>query len=316
MAQKLIAIGETIHASIAKVADVMRQLHSLGDEAFEKESQPLNAVKEIIESQANEQAAFIAVNMDAFGEDDMGVTVELMKKYVRLVRKFGKGVPVCIDSSNDDVLIAGLKEWYDTDEDVKSPLVNSIKVYNADLMMPLKKQYDYAFIGLLMAEAKQGKISAVHTVDDLYELAKELYDKAADFGFTKDQVYFDTMTFPLAIDMPMQPGQASYTYTAFESIKKIANDPQIGGTHFSLGISNCCRDLPGRKIGIARAYVQVAMEYGLDAGIVNVSHHLGESPADPELVELVRAFAKMDGDPNNMTDAMMLMGQFCASAKK
>ena len=40
----------------------------------------------------------------------------MMVEYARLVRKWGKGVPICVDSSNDDVLIAGLKEWYNTDE--------------------------------------------------------------------------------------------------------------------------------------------------------------------------------------------------------
>ena len=316
MPNKLISIGETIHASISSVASVMSQLHALGDDAFTTASEPLDKIIEIIKVQVKEGADFIGVNMDAFGEDDQTITIDLMKKYVRLVREHSQGVPVCVDSSNDDVLIAGLVEWYDTDEEVKVPLINSIKVYNADKLMPLRSEYDYSFIGLLMQEVKEGEIAAVHTVDDSYGLAKEIFTKAMEYGFTKDQIYFDALAYPLAIDMPMQPGQASYTYTAFESIKKISNDPEIGGTHFSLGISNSCRDLPGRRIGIARAFVEVAMEYGLDAGIVNVEHHFGESPADTELVDLVKAYAKMDGDMDNMTDAMMLMGQFCASAKK
>jgi hypothetical protein len=86
--------------------------------------------------------------------------------------------------------------------------------------------------------------------------------------------------------------------------------------HCSLGISNSCRDLPGRRLGIARAYVAKAMEYGLDAGIVNVSHRFGEKAADPVLVKLVDAYAKLDGSVENLTKAMELMGQFCASCKK
>ena len=65
--------------------------------------------------------------------------------------------------------------------------------------------------------------------------------------------------------------------------------------HFSLGITNSVRDLPGRKIGVTRAYAEVAMRYGLDAAILNVSHQFGLKPADPELVELVEAYANMDG---------------------
>jgi 5-methyltetrahydrofolate corrinoid/iron sulfur protein methyltransferase len=316
MTKKFIGIGETIHASIPRVAKVMKDLHALGDDAFTASSEPLAIIKSIIESQADEGAAYIAVNMDAFGEDDPALSVELMRKYIRLVREFGKGVPACIDSSDDKILVAGLKEWYDTDQPVTKPLVNSIKVYTADAMMPFKKDYDFSFIGMLMSESAPTGPGGSHSVDELFTLAKELFDKALTFGFAPDDIYFDSTVFPLAIDMPMQPGVPGYTYRAFQTIKRIKNDPAMKDVHFSLGVSNSCRDLPGRKVGIARAYVEVAMEYGLDAGIVNVDHHLGEKPADAELVALVKAYAKMDGEPENMNDAMMLMGQFCASAKK
>ena len=82
-----------------------------------------------------------------------------------------------------------------------------------------------------------------------------------------------------------------------------------------MGISNCCRDLPGRRIGICRAYVQKAMEYGLDAGIVNAAHRYGTKPADPKLVELVAAYAAMDGDMEKTNAAIDLMGAFCESLR-
>jgi cobalamin-dependent methionine synthase I len=116
--------------------------------------------------------------------------------------------------------------------------------------------------------------------------------------------------------MPMEPGVPGYTYRAFETIKKIKSDPAMKGVHCSLGVSNCVRDLPGRKIGVCRAYVAKAMEYGLDAGIVNTSHHYGLVEADPELVKLVDAFAKMDGSSERTNDAMMLMGKFCQENRK
>ena len=316
MSKKFIGIGETIHASIPRVAKIMKELHALGDDAFTADSEPLGVIKSIIESQADEGAAYIAVNMDAFGEDDPAVSVDLMRKYVRLVRKWGKSVPVCIDSSDDNVLVAGLKEWYDTDQPVAKPLINSIKVYSADAMMPLRNEYDFSFIGLLMSEDAPTGPGGSHSVDELFALAKELFDKALTFGFTPDDIYFDSTVFPLAIDMPMQPGVPGYTYRAFQTIKAIKSDSAMKDVHFSFGVSNSCRDLPSRKIGVARAYVQVAMGYGLDAGIVNADHHFGEKSADPDLVKLVEAYAKMDGQPENMNDAMMLMGQFCASAKK
>jgi 5-methyltetrahydrofolate corrinoid/iron sulfur protein methyltransferase len=209
------------------------------------------------------------------------------------------------------VLKAGLKEWFNTDDKVAQPLVNSIKSYTMNNMLPLKKDYDYAFVGLLMVE------SASPSIDDFYSVAKQIFREATGkYGFKASEIFFDPTIFPLAIDMPMEPGQQSYTYKTFETIKKIKNDPEMKGVHFTGGISNCVRDLPSRKIGVCRAFVAKAMEYGLDGGITNVSHHYGTSEAAPDLLELVEAYAKMDGSAEKMNEAMMLMGQFCRDSRK
>ncbi len=316
MSGKFYSIGESLHASIPKYGKVMRELNEMGEGAYTNQSEPLDFIRDLIQSQADEGADYIAVNVDDFGDIDPALTKKLMLEYVRLVRKWGKGVPACIDSSDDEVLIAGLKEWYNTDDKVAQPLMNSIKVYNADKLMPYKKDYDYAFIGLLMPEDEQS-LSKTDPVSDLFALAKEIFDKAVDkFGFKPGEIFFDTTVFPLAIDMPMEPGQCGYTYRTFETIKRIKNDDRMKDVHFSLGVSNSCRDLPGRKIGVCRAYVAKAMEYGLDAGIVNVSHHLAEKDADPELIKMVDSFARMDGSPGPLMEAMDLMGKFCQETKK
>ncbi len=263
-------------------------------------------------SQASEGADYIAVNLDAFGEDNPQIAVDMMREYARMVRRWSKGVPICIDSSDDNVLKAGLKEWFDTNQKVAQPLLNSIKVYTMNNMLPLKKDYDYAFVGLLIDQ-----VSKSHSVGELYRLAKEILNEATGrFGFKPEEIFFDSTIFPLAIDMPMEPGQPSYTYKTFETIKKIKSDPQMNGVHFIGGISNCARDLPARKTGICRAYVAKAMEYGLDAAIANVAHHYGSADPDPDLLELVDAYAKMDGSAEKLNKAMMLMTEFCQECRK
>ncbi len=312
MKNSLIVVGESIHASIPRTGRIMKSLAELGPDAFTKPSVELNYIKDLIESQVSEGADYIAVNLDAFGEDIPQTAIDMMRQYVRMVRKWGSGIPICIDSSNDDVLKAGLKEWFDTNQKVAQPLLNSIKVYTLNNMLPLKKDYDYAFVGLLIDQ-----VSKSHSVDELYRLAKEIFNEAVGrFGFKAQEIFFDSTIFPLAVDMPMEPGQPSYTYKTFEAIKKIKNDPQMKGVHFIGGISNCARDLPARKTGICRAYVAKAMEYGLDAAIANVAHHYGSVTPDPDLLELVDAYAKMDGSSERLNKAMMLMAGFCQQCRK
>jgi FMN phosphatase YigB (HAD superfamily) len=292
MRSSLITIGESVHASIPKTGRIMKELAERGPDAYSQASAPLDYIKALIESQAADGADYIAVNLDSFGETDPQTTVDMMVEYVRMVRRLGKGVPICIDSSNDDVLTAGLKEWYDTSEAVKQPLINSVKVYTIDRMLPLKKHYDYAFIGLLVSEEKASGPGGSHSVEELYSLAKQIFDEAVhNYGFKPEEIFFDSTVFPLAIDMPMEPGVPGYTYRAFETIKKIKSDPKMKAAHCS-------------------------MEYGLDAVIVNPAHHYGQVEADPELVKLVEAYAKLDGSAEKLNEAIMLMGKFCQENRK
>ncbi|MBN1806431.1 MAG: dihydropteroate synthase [Sedimentisphaerales bacterium] len=313
----LITIGESIHASIPKTAEVMQELKRLGTDAYSRQSEQLDSIKSLIESQVSDGADYIAVNLDAFGEDEPRVCVEMMVEYVRLVREWSNGVPICIDSSNNDVLIAGLKEWYNTEEEVKKPLINSIKTYTTDRILPLKRDYDFTFVGLLVGEETSSGPGGSHSVDELFSIAREIFEKAVgEYGFAPDEIFFDSTVFPLAIDMPMEPNVPGYTYRAFETIRKIKSDSQMKDVHCSLGVSNCVRDLPGRKVGICRAYIAKAMEYGLDAAIVNVGHHFGRVEPDPELLELVDAYARMDGSIDKLNKAMELMGKFCRETRK
>jgi hypothetical protein len=88
------------------------------------------------------------------------------------------------------------------------------------------------------------------------------------------------------------------------------------GVHCSLGVSNSVRDLPARRIGVCRAYVAKAVEYGLDAGIINVAHRYGSVEPDAGLLEMVDAYAKMDGSAERTNKAMQLMGRFCQENRK
>ena len=54
----------------------------------------------------------------------------------------------------------------------------------------------------------------------------------------------------------------------------------------------------------------------LDTAIVNVAHDYGLVEPAAELLELVDAYAKMDGSAESMNRAMELMGKFCRENRK
>jgi methylenetetrahydrofolate reductase (NADPH) len=304
----LIVIGESIHASIPKTGRIMKQLHDLGAKAYLEPSGPLNYIKALIESHAANDAAYIGVNVEAFAQQDRQLAVDMMVEFVKLVRKWGKTVPVCIESSDDQVLIAGLKEWYNTNQVVKPPLLSLIKLETIEEILLLKKEYDYAFSSVLPNEIESANQNRASSIDELYSLAKRTFNRAVDmYSFEPKEIFFELSVCPLGMDLSTCNGKPGRTYITFETIKKIKHDPHMKDVHCLVRANDAVRNLSSRRIGVARAYVGKAMEYGLDGAIVNPMHQYGLVAPAPELLELVDACAKIDGSAESKEKAAMLI---------
>jgi methylenetetrahydrofolate reductase (NADPH) len=311
----LMAVGELINASIPKTGKIIKQLHDSGAEAYSKPSGALNYVKAMIESQADNDAAYIAVNLDAFSNEDGRLAAEMMAEYVKLVRKWGKGVPVCIDSNDSNVIIAGLKEWHNTSQAIKPPLLSSIKLETIDEILALKKNYDYKF-AVLLGKGQFTNNSETDLIKQSHLLARQTFIKAVEkHGFKPDEIFFELVVYPLASDIPQADDMQGHTYITFEIAKKIKQDRQIAGVHCLMRPSVVGRKLP-RSVGICRAYIGKALEYGFDAAFVNVAHRFGMVEPDPELLKLVDAYAKLDGSVESKEKAAILIDEFCKRNQK
>jgi 5,10-methylenetetrahydrofolate reductase len=314
----LIQLGENLHASIPMMAAAMQELLGLGFQAYERPSGALDYIIAQIKSQVRHGADYLDVNVDAFGDSDLEFRKAMMGAYVRLVRRHGDGVPVSVDSGSPAVLKAGLEAWYeDAPASLAVPLLNSVKTYTMDDVLPLRSRYPFKFIGLLVDVKSTGSEGSYYSVDELHDLAANLFKAATGkYGFKPGDIFFDSTVFPLAIDMPMTPGVPGYTFRTFETIRRLKNDPDMKGVHLSLGITNAVRDLPGRKTGVCRAYLAKAREYGLDAAIVNVLHDYGKRPAAPDLLEFVAVFARQDGSAEASQHVVSAMMAFCQANRK
>jgi len=315
-AAPLISIGDMLDASNPVTCTAMKQF---SDSPGKTKSQngALNFLKALIQTQAAEGASYIAVNIDALAQGDPNEAAKLICPYVKLVRRLGKGVPVCVDSRYEEALLAGLKEWYDTDEHVSPPLVGPIDISSGDKILAIRKQHDFGIVGTLNSNSGPDDKCQRTGIDESFDLAKQLFNKAVnEYHFKPEQIFFDAVAAALMSDMPDSPGIANQTYKAFRIIKNIKRDSATKRCHCLLKINQATVGIPSRKVGVARAYVARAMEYGLDAAFVDVTHHYGESPADPKLLQLIDAYAEMDGSPEKRQNTEKLMTGFCAGAKK
>lgn len=323
----LIQIAELLHASIPRTAAAMNEVIAAGlvgkrsgdsgGGVPDAGSAALGYLVSLIKMQVLHGAAYIDVNVDALSEDDLEFRKDILRFFIRLIRDHSFGVPVCVDSGSADMLEAGLEAWFEGARASASgavppvPLLNSVKTYTMDRLLPLRARFPFRFIGLLVDEKTAGRDGA-YGVDELAALARELFAAATGrYGFAPSDIFFDSTVFPLSIDVPMNEEKPGYTYRAFETIRRLKADPAYKGAHFSLGVTNSVRNLPGRRTGVARAYLARAMERGLDAGIVNVFHDYGRRPPAPDLLAFVDAFVHQDGAPSSVQRAIDAMMDFC-----
>ncbi|MHC4388429.1 MAG: methylenetetrahydrofolate reductase C-terminal domain-containing protein [Planctomycetota bacterium] len=299
-----VCISQLINASIPKTGRILQQLHDLGADAYSKPGGPLNYVKAMIESQVAKDPDYIAVNLDAVGRKDPQRAVDMMIEYVKMIHKWGKTIPVCIDSSDTAVLTAGLKEWHNTNQQVEPSLLGSVQPEDLDGILPLKKHYDFKLITIIAGKNEK------NTVDNLYSLAKQVFEKAAaGYGFKTDDLFLEFEVCPLAMDSPEETAVPGRTYVAFETMKKIRADRRMKGVHCLMRPAAVGRKLP-RTIGVCRAYIARAVKYGLDAAFVNVAHRYGLVEPDPELLKLIDACANRDGSVQRNKQAAMVIDRY------
>jgi len=312
----LISIGDMLDASNPVTCAAMKQF---SDSSGKTKSQngALSYLRALIKTQAAERASYIGVNIDALAKNEPSTAAELILPYVKLIRQLGKGVPVCIESQYEEALIAGLKEWYGVEGNVKSPLVGPIDISSGGKILVLRKKYEFCIFSKLGDNNVSNSENHQSYINKTFDMAKQLFNKAVnEYQFKPEQIFFEPVAAALMKDMPDSPGTANHTYKAFRIMKNIKRDSAMKKCHCLLKTSQAIDGVPSRAVGVCRAYVAKAMEYGLDAAFVDVTRHYGESPADPKLLQLIDAYAEMDGSPEKRNNAEKLMSGFCAGTKK
>ena len=290
----LIQVAELIHASLAFAGSAMKYLLTLGEDGFTRYNRGRAALEELIRTQAAEGADYIDLNIDALNAPDAPA---FMRQMVRLVHAYGDGVPPCIDSSNPTVLEAGLDEWFSLGADLRSALVNSVTFSETERYAPLlARRREHAFSIVCLLVGQQGPMK---TTAEMVDAARTLFGRCTTAGFKPTEIFFDTVTLGIGTDGFLDPEgnlKSSHTRNSFLAIQQIRNDPQMKGVHAILGVSNWVYGARKRRIGHLRSFIEVAMEYGLDAAIVDTSKEFGRHKAAPrELADFVRMFIALDG---------------------
>jgi 5-methyltetrahydrofolate--homocysteine methyltransferase len=229
--KRLIKIGERLNPTARKkFAEELKA----GETAFLHEESG---------AQAREGADILDINVGVPGIDEIAA----MKECISLLSNTVK-TPLMIDSDNADVIETALKLY------PGCAIVNSIngKKHSIETVLPLVKKYGCFIVALCLDE------SGIHReASKRIAIGENLISLLESEGIHRDRVIID----PLMLAESAEPGSASET---LKVIKHFA----LAGIKTSLGISNVSFGLPQRKF-INNAFIRLAIDHGLTAGIVN-----------------------------------------------
>jgi 5-methyltetrahydrofolate--homocysteine methyltransferase len=240
----------------------------------------------IAKEQIREGAHVLDVCVDYVGRDgvpDMDVLVE------RLAQQ--STVPIMLDSTQADVLEAGLKRLGGR------AVVNSINLEDGEARMaavcPFVRQFGAAVVALLIDEEGQAR-----DVEWKLRVAHRIYDLAVGkYGLQPEDLLFDALTFPLGSGQEDLRRDAIATLEAIRRIKA-----ELPGVRTVLGVSNVSFGLsPAARQVLNSVFLHEAREAGLDAAIVSPAKILPLHRIDDEqrqvALDLIHDRRRDDYDP-------------------
>lgn len=197
-------------------------------------------------------SAYLDLNVDEFSTD-LDERIELIKWAGKIVQE-ASAIPLSVDSSNIDLLKAGLSIC---DPGKGKPMVNSVSLERPEAIEVA------ASAGAVVIAGATGEDSMPQTVEERVENCEKLMGMLMDAGLSKSDVFFDPLVFPVSVDK-------NNGLAVIDSVKELRNlyGDEI---HFAPGLSNISYGLPNRKL-INTVFTHVCWQEGLDGGIVDPRH--------------------------------------------
>ena len=195
-------------------------------------------------------------------------------------------LPLSIDTADADAMEAALRRYNG------KALINSVngKEESMRRIFPLMKKYGGVAIALTLDEN-----GIPETAEGRVKIAEKIIKRAEEFGITKNNLVFDTLTLTVATD----PSAAK---TTIEALSRIKNEL---GCHTSLGVSNVSFGLPARE-AINASFFTLALSSGLSAAIMN--------PHSLEMMKSYYAFLALTGLDDNFAEYMKRADSFALAS--
>lgn len=216
----------------------------------------IDYLRTVAARQEADGANYLDVNVDEYSTD-VEERIRAMKWTAGIVQE-AVSIPLSIDSSNVDVLRAGL-EVCDTSRG--KPMVNSVSLERADAV-----KLSAEFGAVVIASAAGEKGLPATTAEKMGNIERLVPMLEAE-GFTLADMHVDPLVLPISVD-----GENGKRFLEAVSAVRKKYGPEI---HIVAGLSNVSFGMPRRKL-INQVFSYLAVQAGADGGIVDPAQINGD----------------------------------------
>ena len=199
--------------------------------------------------QENNGASYLDLNVDEFGSD-VSERIGAIKEAAAVIQE-SSGLPLSIDSSNLEILRAGLSAC---DGNRGKPMVNSVSLERAGAIDVAREA------GAVVVAGAGSEESMPSSMEERVQNFQRLVPMLLDAGITLADIFLDPLVFPVSVD----PNNGN---SVLDTVKEL-RETYGSDIHFAPGLSNISFGMPNRKL-LNQVFAYLCMERGLDGGIVD-----------------------------------------------
>jgi 5-methyltetrahydrofolate--homocysteine methyltransferase len=194
-------------------------------------------------------ARYLDVNVDEYSHR-LPEQIEVMEYLVGLLSPISP-VPLSIDSSNEEIIAAGLAA---ADRGAGAPMLNSASLERRSSLELAKES------GGPVIVTAAGSAAMPANTEERVVNATQMVEAALEIGIVPELIYVDPLMFPISVD-------GDFGRHVLDAISEIRDryGPEI---HITGGMSNVSFGLPNRRL-INDAFLAMAIDAGADSGILD-----------------------------------------------
>ncbi len=266
------------------IGDLINNAYGRARKSFTEKN--LEGYQNLARLQTDLGVEFLDVNID--GTRLIQVKLEEMLAFLPEVIpaiQEASSLPLCLDNPSIEYQKVALKNYNRDKANGKAPLLNSLAASreHLDEMIELVAEYDTMVI--VMASEKFAEDGSAQCLNpkDVHLAAKHFVELLSTKANRRnDQIVIDTGLAPVGADT------YGLVNIGLDAMRLIRNDPDLNGTHLTVGLSNFSWGTPKHiRENLEKAYLTIAMREGLDFAIANPEKIDGPLPPDHRTVELL-----------------------------